>query len=58
MITETMTIHKALCELKLLESKIEKQFHTGRFVFANKHSNIKISGVSIEQFCDEITRNY
>lgn len=58
MITEIMTIHKALCELKLLEAKIEKQLHTGRFVFANKHSNIKISGVPIEQFCDEITRNY
>lgn len=47
MTTETMTIHKALCELKTLDSRIKKAIEGSVFVFANKHSNAKVSGKTI-----------
>ena len=50
MTTETMTIHKALAELKILESRIMKTVGDGTYCVANKHSNEKIKGVSIEDY--------
>ena len=50
MTTETMTIHKALAELKILESRIMKTVGDGTYCVANKHSNEKINGVSIEDY--------
>ena len=47
MTTEKMTVHKALCELKTLDARIQKSIQQGTFVFANKHSNNKVAGVSI-----------
>lgn len=55
---ETMTVHKALCELKTLDSRIDKAIHVKTFVFANKHSNTKVSGLSVEKYCDEIRSAY
>ena len=46
MTTEKMTVHKALCELKTLDARIQKSIQQGTFVFANKHSNNKVAGVS------------
>lgn len=50
MATETMTIHKALAELKVLESRIMKTVGDGTYCVANKHSNEKINGVSVEDY--------
>src|SRR5699024_6678122 len=50
MMTETMTIHKALAELKVLESRIMKTVGDGTYCVANKHSNEKINGVSVEDY--------
>lgn len=50
MTTETMTIHKALAELKILESRIMKTVGDGTYCVANKHSNEKINGVSVEEY--------
>lgn len=50
MTTETMTIHKALAELKVLESRIMKTVGDGTYCVANKHSNEKINGVSVENY--------
>lgn len=50
MTTETMTIHKALAELKVLESRIRKTVGDGTYCVANKHSNEKINGVSVEDY--------
>lgn len=58
MTTETMTIHKALCELKTLDARITKAIGDTVFVFANKHSNAKVSGVSIQDYCAEIKAGY
>lgn len=54
MTTETMTIHKALCELKTIDSRITKEINSGPFVVANKHANTKISGVDVSEFCEQI----
>lgn len=48
--TETMTIHKALAELKILENRIMKTVGDGTYCVANKHSNEKINGVSVEEY--------
>lgn len=48
--TETMTVHRALVELKTLDARIMKSIMETTFVIANKHSNTKISGKSIEDF--------
>lgn len=50
MTKETMTIHKALAELKVLESRIMKTVGDGTYCVANKHSNEKINGVSVEEY--------
>jgi len=58
MTTEKMTVHKALCELKTLDARIKKAIEGSVFVFANKHSNTKVSGLSVSAFCDEIKAAY
>jgi len=58
MTTETMTIHKALTELKTLDSRILNTIVGNPFVFANKHSNTKVSGVDISDYCAEIKSGY
>ncbi|MCI9136676.1 MAG: hypothetical protein HFH48_03810 [Lachnospiraceae bacterium] len=50
MTTETMTVHKALAELKLLDSRIEKAIAEGVYSVANKHSNDKIGGVPLDDY--------
>ena len=58
MTTEKMTVHKALCELKTLDARIQKSIQQGTFVFANKHSNNKVAGVSINTYSEEIRAAY
>lgn len=58
MTIEKMTIHKALCELKTLESRITKSISESVFVFANKHSNAKVAGMTVSAYCDEVKSNY
>ena len=49
MTRETMTVHKALSELKLLDDRINKAVTTSIFCAPNKHSNEKIGGVPIAE---------
>lgn len=58
MTKETMTVHKALCELKTLDTRIKKAVEGSVFVFANKHSNAKVSGLSVSDYCAEIKSAY
>lgn len=55
---ETMTIHKALSELKLLDARINDKTEMLEVVVANKHSNSKIHGVSIDEFCKNAKEAY
>lgn len=52
--TETMSIHKALCELKVIGDRIEKTMGKVPFVLANEHANRKIQGIPIEDFIAQI----
>lgn len=58
MTTEKMTVHEALCELKTLDSRIDKAINGSVFVFANKHANTKVSGLGIDKYCEEIKSGY
>jgi hypothetical protein len=50
MTNETMTVHKALAELKIIDDRIQKAIANGVFCVANKHSNEKINGVPVDDF--------
>lgn len=50
---EKMSVHKALAELKIIDSRIEKAIYNGEYCKANKHSNEKIDGRTIKE-----TREY
>lgn len=58
MTEEKMTIHKALCELKLLDARIQKAARECTYVLANRHSNIKIAGRPIDDVKEEMTSAY
>lgn len=55
---ESMTVHEALAELKTINSRIEKELNKTEFAFANKHSNDKVKGKTVEQLSQEIKSNY
>ena len=50
MTTEKMTVHKALAELKIMDDRIVSAINGGTYCVANKHSNDKIKGVSLEEY--------
>lgn len=50
MTKETMNVHQALAELKTMESRITKAIREPDWVVANKHSNTKIGGVSVDEW--------
>lgn len=58
MTTESMNIHQALCELKMLEKRIAAAIRDGIYVAANKHTNTKISGVELPDFIEDIKSRY
>ena len=58
MTTETMTIHKGLAELKILDGRIKKEIQNGSYCAANKHSNEKINGITIEDFRKTVQGTY
>ena len=51
---EKMTVHKALAELKIIDSRIENAIREGVYVVANKHSNEKIGGKTINDYKDHM----
>lgn len=55
---EKMTIHKALCELKILDSRINNAISSARFCLANKHSNEKVNGVTVEEYWETMKASY
>lgn len=55
---EEMTIHKALCEVKLLKKRLEKEINGTKFVMANKANNTTINGKSIDEFEELVKQRY
>lgn len=58
MTTETMNVHQALAELKMMDKRIEKAIQTPEWVITNKHSNTKIEGVSVAEWTAEVKAKY
>ena len=50
MSTETMTVHKALAELKVLDSRIESAILSGDFVITKKNNQDTVKGKTAEQY--------
>lgn len=57
-VAETMTVHKALSELKVIDDRIKLAITGGVFIKANKHSNEKIDGLTIPDFEKVIQGDY
>lgn len=58
MTNETMTVHKALAELKLLDDRIDKAIAEGVYCVANKHSNDKINGIPLDEYTKTMQGRY
>lgn len=58
MTKENMTVHKALAELKVIDDRINKAITSGTYVVANKHSNQKIHGMTIDEFKTQIQADF
>lgn len=56
--TETMTVHRALAELKVLDARIHKAISNTVYCFANKHSNAKVNGINYDEFVSTMKDNY
>ena len=55
---ETMTVHKALCELKVLGDRIDKEIDLLHFLTLNKHGNQKINGVPVKDYIENVRANF
>lgn len=58
MITETMTIHRALSELKVLESRILKNTCDAKFCAVARENASKVNGVNITDFVTAAQSSY
>lgn len=58
MVNEKMSVHKALAELKIIGDRINSAIQTGVYCKANKHSNEKINGISIDEFKKQIQSSW
>lgn len=48
--TKRMTIHRALTELKTLDTRINKATNEAVVVFANRKANDKINGIALDEY--------
>ena len=59
---EKMTIHKALCDVKLADKKIQQLLaFSNRYVEVNTdpcNDNFKVMGKSVQEFASEVSGNY
>lgn len=56
--TEKMTVHRALAELKTIDSRIYSKIINANYCRSNKHSNKKINGMPIEDFKQSVVDDY
>lgn len=54
MITEKMTVHEALAELKVLDKRIVKKIREADYCTTNRHSNTKINGKTIAEYKEQL----
>lgn len=58
MTKETMNIHKALCELKILDDRITKAINDCRYVGMTKIASKKVGSQTVEEFSNSVKDGY
>lgn len=58
MTTETMNVHQALAELKMLDKRIMGAIQETTWVVANKHSNTKVGGMEVKEYVENVQSRY
>lgn len=58
MTTETMNVHQALAELKMMDKRINAAITEPDWVITNKHSNTKIAGVEAAEWIVDTKSKY
>ena len=58
MIKETMTVHGALAELKMLDKRIESKIDGAKFAFTNKTTNTKVGGKDLKKVVEDMNSAY
>lgn len=58
MTNETMTIHKGLAELKLLDKRIEKEISNATLCACVKNSALKVNGMTVDEFKESTKSTY
>lgn len=53
---EIMTVHQALAELKVLDSRIAKAIAGGKYMDVKRHCDKKIGGVDVGEYCTKTIR--
>ena len=53
---ESMTVHQALAELKVLDSRITKAIAGGKYMDVKRHCDKKIGGVDVGEYCTKTIR--
>lgn len=56
--TEKMTVHRALAELKTLDSRIHKAIQSAKYCAAVRHNDGKIEGVTVEEYKRKIKSDF
>ena len=55
---ETMTIHKALSELKTIDKRFDKELNSTEFFKTAKHSSAKVDGITVAEFLASTKDSY
>ena len=53
-----MTVHEALCEIKVADKRIEKAIQECAFCEANKEISPKINGITVAEFENDVKAKY
>lgn len=56
--TEQMTVHEALAELKMLDTRVDRKINEASFAIGNKKTNKKIGGKTVAEYMADANAAY
>lgn len=56
--TAEMTVHEALCEIKVLDSRLIKALNEAEFINTRKGSSTRIEGVTVNEYEERVKASY
>ena len=56
--TVEMTVHEALCEIKVLDSRLVKALSEAEFINTRKGSSTRIEGVTVSEYENRVRASY